>query len=27
VDADHVLTPWDGVFFELERSPGDGSSP
>jgi hypothetical protein len=22
VDADHVLTPWDGVFFELERTGG-----
>lgn len=20
IDADHALTPWDGVFFELERS-------
>lgn len=20
IDADHVLTPWDGVFFELERT-------
>jgi hypothetical protein len=27
VDADHALTPWDGVFFELERSAGDGSPP
>lgn len=21
VDANHVLAPWDGVFFELERTP------
>jgi hypothetical protein len=20
IDADHVFTPWDGVFFELERT-------
>jgi hypothetical protein len=24
VDADHVLTPWDGAFFELERAPKHG---
>jgi hypothetical protein len=22
IDADHVVTPWDGVFFELERTSG-----
>jgi predicted small lipoprotein YifL len=22
IDADHVVTPWDGVFFELERTRG-----
>ena len=21
IDADHALTPWDGVFFALERTP------
>jgi hypothetical protein len=27
VDAQHALTPWDGVFFELERADvGDSSS-
>jgi hypothetical protein len=24
IDADHALTPWDGVFFELERRPKQG---
>jgi hypothetical protein len=24
VDADHALAPWDGVFFELERTPESG---
>lgn len=24
VDADHALTPWDGVFFELQRTPESG---
>jgi hypothetical protein len=24
IDADRALTPWDGVFYELKRTPATG---